>query len=698
MDILNKTNIQNKILRAPELGEETGGGGASSTPSNAVFIGGVEVDKFYLGNSDDVKIFLGDVKLYPRDITYKLVAQYSDTTEYKVECNSSTSLTQTEVTSHTTPVSSMTSAVVSDCVNRIDSNAFSGASSLTSITIDDGVRQFGNQAFTHTEALREMSFPSSLNTIEGACFRFSGIRKFNNKIPSGVTYLNSGCFADMYSLSAMTVPSSVTGSSTNLFLRDSGLTEVHFERETAPALGADAFKNCTALVKIYIPDCDCYNSYKAQSQFSGHTNLIYGEDGTKCQRDVYAYRFKRTSRNGSAYTLSCDSSSAATVTSAQTRTGLTAAQITGATANQTPTSIIFGDCCKTIGYAACSGWTQLTSITISDSTTTINPKAFYNCVRVSNLKIGSGVKTISGTQTFYNIGVSASTKPDLNLSLNNGITISGSVFYSGSFKNVLIPKNAKLYGGDTISPFASSTITALSFGSGAEILEGESNTSGVFSLCKISSLNLDGVKTLGSYAFSRCRGFATANIPTSVTSMGTGVFSGCTSITKANVDCTGGLGNAAFLDCSSLSQVSIGTHVTSIAGNALRHTNIKSITIPDNVRSLGNNAFQDCKSLSSITLSNSLTKINQYLFANDSNLKNVVVPSGVTVIDQGAFSGCSSMTSLKVLPTTPPSLEYSSAFYSMGGTIYVPAASLNAYKTASGWSNFASKIQAIPTE
>lgn len=660
--------------------------------ADTIKIGSLDISAFKVG-SEDPKIYLGDTLLYPQTLSYKLIAQYSDTTEYKVECNSSTSLTPSEVSGHTTPVTSMTSAVVSDCVNRIDSNAFSGASSLTSITLDDGVRQFGNQAFTHTEALREMSFPSSLTTIEGSCYRFSGIRKFNNKIPSGVTHLSSGCFADMYSLSAMTVPSSVTGSSTNLFLRDSGLTEVHFERETAPALGADAFKNCTALVKIYIPDCDCYDSYAAQSQFSGKTDLIYGENGTKCKRETYPYRFKRVSRGGSAYTLACDSSSAATVTSAQTRTGLTAAQITGATANQTPTSIIFGDCCKTISANTCNGWTQLTSITISDSTTTINPKAFYNCVRVSNLKIGSGVKTISGVQTFYNIGVSASTKPDLNLSLNNGITISGSVFYSGSFKNVLIPKNAKLYR----ETFSNSVISSISFGSGTTIEHGADSATGAFSLSKITSLNLNGVTKIGDYAFSRCSGFATVTIPSNVTSMGSYVFSGCTSITKANADCTGGIGYGAFLDCSSLSQVTIGTHVTSISGNALRHTNIKNITIPDNVRSIGDNAFQDCYSLSSITLSNSLTKINMFLFAHDSNLKNVVVPSGVTVIDKGAFSGCSSMTSLTVLPSTPPSLEYSDAFHSMGGTIYVPAASLNAYKTASGWSSYASKIKAIPT-
>ena len=76
MDILNKTKIQNKILRAPEFDGKTGEGGASSTSSNAIFIGGVKVDKFYLGNSDDVKIYLGDTLLYPTVPSYKSELSY----------------------------------------------------------------------------------------------------------------------------------------------------------------------------------------------------------------------------------------------------------------------------------------------------------------------------------------------------------------------------------------------------------------------------------------------------------------------------------------------------------------------------------------------------------------------------------------------------------------------------------------------
>lgn len=650
MDILNKTNIQNKILRAPEFGEDTGGGGASSTPSNAVFIGGVEVDKFYLGNSDDVKIFLGDVKLYPRDITYKLVAQYSDTTEYKVECNSSTSLTQTEVTSHTTPVSSMTSAVVSDCVNRIDTNAFSGASSLTSITIDDGVRQFGNQAFIHTEALREMSFPSSLNTIEGACFRFSGIRKFNNNIPSGVTYLGSGSFADMYSLSAITVPSSVTGSSNNLFLRDSGLTQVHFEGRTAPALGADAFKNCTSLIKIVIPDCDCYNSYAAQSQFSGKTNIIYGEDGTKCKKESYPYAFRRVSRGGSAYTVACNSSSSNTISSANTRSGLSNAQISGSTQTQTPVSVVFGDCCNTINGKACSGWTYLTSVTISDKVRTLNGDSiFENTPRLSHLEIGRGITSMTNVRIFYNTGVSASKKPDLNLAANVGLSVTNKVFSNSYFNNVIFPKNCSL--GSNSFQFCSAS--TLSFGNGTRILNGDVNAS-TFKNCRISNINLNGVTQIGDFAFYQAGGFTSITIPSTVTAFNEYAFVGVSSLRSVTIDYAS---NAT------------------LEGHQFNGSPITSLTIGSHPTKIGKSMFYGCNKLTSL-----------------------VIPSNISSIEDSAFNQCSGLTSITVNRTTPPTLGGTLVFDNTNDCpIYVPAASVNAYKTADNWSKYASRIQAIPT-
>lgn len=291
MDILNKTNIQNKILRAPEFGDE-GGGGASSSSSNVINIGGVEVDKFYLGNSADVKIYLGNTLLYPN--SYKFIGKYGTATEYKIACDSATALTSSDVTQNGA-ITALTSAEVGSCITRIESNAFSGATSMSSIVIDNSVTVLGNQAFYGCSSLTSFNFPNNLTYIEGACFRFANSIT-NLVVPNTVTNLGSGCFADMSGLTSATIGSGVTTTSTNLFLRDTNLKEVHFERTTPPALGADAFKGCTALIKIYIPSCDCYDAYAADSQFSGLTNLIYAEDNTKCL--TYTPSVKITTVNG----------------------------------------------------------------------------------------------------------------------------------------------------------------------------------------------------------------------------------------------------------------------------------------------------------------------------------------------------------------------------------------------------------------
>lgn len=275
--------------------------------ADTIKIGNLDISAFKVG-SDNCKIYLGDTLLYPQAASNMFVGNYTGGNQYTIECSTSTALTSANVEAAPYAKSTLLSAEVSACGHdtfKIDYNAFSGATSMSAITIDGNVTKFGNQAFFHTDALKSFTFPSKLDTIEGSCFRLSGIRRISG-IPSGVTYLYSGCFADMYKLSAATIPSSVTGSSTNLFLRDSGLTEVHFERTTAPALGADAFKNCTALTKIYIPNCDCFDSYAAQSQFSGLTSIIYAEGtNTKCQ--TYTPSIKMANASNWSYSVDTNS-------------------------------------------------------------------------------------------------------------------------------------------------------------------------------------------------------------------------------------------------------------------------------------------------------------------------------------------------------------------------------------------------------
>ena len=68
--------------------------------------------------------------------------------------------------------------------------------------------------------------------------------------------------------------------------------------------------------------------------------------------------------------------------------------------------------------------------------------------------------------------------------------------------------------------------------------------------------------------------------------------------------------------------------------------------------------------------------------------------SEVTTIGEAAFYGCSNLTSVYCKPTTPPVGDYSMfEFNAEGRKIYVPMESVEAYKSAEWWSEYASAIE-----
>lgn len=141
--------------------------------------------------------------------------------------------------------------------------------------------------------------------------------------------------------------------------------------------------------------------------------------------------------------------------------------------------------------------------------------------------------------------------------------------------------------------------------------------------------------------------------------------------------------------------------VYATAGNRLEPNVVIPSVSPagDTVISIGSDAFQG-NNIVSVAVPNTVEIINGNnagggAFENCSYLETVSIGNGITSIGKNIFKDCTALESVTIYATTPPTLKDVNAFENTTCTIYVPAASVNAYKTATNWSAFADRIFAI---
>ena len=123
-------------------------------------------------------------------------------------------------------------------------------------------------------------------------------------------------------------------------------------------------------------------------------------------------------------------------------------------------------------------------------------------------------------------------------------------------------------------------------------------------------------------------------------------------------------------------------------------TKLHSATL-GNVKTIGDNAYNGCTSLHSIVRSDYVKTIGANAF-KDTAISDIYLSETLTSIGDGAFSGCSNLLQIFMLGKTPPTLG--NAVFdgdNMLTAINVPAESVDAYKAADGWKEYASIIKPI---
>ena len=396
-------------------------------------------------------------------------------------------------------------------------------------------------------------------------------------------------------------------------------------------------------------------------------------------------------------------------------------------------SIVLPSSLKRTSSNMFDGCGKLKSVTLPDGLTSIDSYTFYNCVALASIELPATLTSI-GYNSFN--GCSGLT----------GIKIPKSVKYidSGAFANCISLTSFSVPKGITSINFLSgcTSLTSITIPvgvtevslSGCTSLKSvklpEGVTSVYFINCsKLTSIEIpEGVTSIGKSAFYKCSSLTSIVIPEGVTSIGGSAFQSCRSLTSIVIpEGVTSIGEQAFYNCSKLTSIEIPEDVTSIGNCAFQScSSLTSIVIPEGVTSIGDWAFNGCNSLTSIVIPEGVTSINEGSFDGCSSLTDIVIPEGVTSIAECAFSYCSSLSHIVIpesvtsiaccsffycdnqasifcLPIEPPSesgmfiaMDDNDYGFIFTGTIYVPAASVEAYKAAVGWKDYASQIQAIP--
>ncbi|MCD8291436.1 MAG: leucine-rich repeat domain-containing protein, partial [Prevotella sp.] len=341
-----------------------------------------------------------------------------------------------------------------------------------------------------------------------------------------------------------------------------------------------------------------------------------------------------------------------------------------------PSTVEYGGITYTvtsIGVCAFNGSTNLTSIEIPSSVTSIGDSSFYSCTSLSHITSLNPEPPVCGSNVFDSVDkttciltvpagskdayASADVWNEFNNIEETGEETSSSFTYDSNTEldtDYLINNKITelIIGEDVVSiPEIFSQMKYLETvyynAVNAGIAEALEILKSIFANCPNLKTFVfgDKVQAIPDYLLRDCVGIETIELPSSITSIGKNAFDGCTCL-KEIVLPSGikEIGIGAFKGCINLESVEgFGSlNITAIPDSTFHGcVALEKIEIPSGVTSIGNFAFYYCENITTIEITNNITIIGDNAFGNCSKLTTLEYNAKkIESLSENAFSGC----------------------------------------------------------
>ena len=563
--------------------------------------------------------------------------------------------------------SAVTSVSMPEGIISIDYNAFKGCQNLESVTLPESLTTLGSYAFYSCKLLKTIKIPSGVTAIPSSCFyECSSLESVT--IPEGVTTIGE-CAFQSCNLNALTLPESLETIGNSAFYRNSSLKSVNIPAKVK-TIETYAFSSC-GLIDLVIPEgvqtigdyAFEYNSLKNLTlpstiktigNYAFYNNNILsiicnaamppmlGDNAFYIMPDVKvkvpmasiaAYRKAYGWKDFSNYYGGEVVADGITYRIDENGAMVAAAEATLAEANILSAVEFDGNQYPVIkiNEKVFSGNTNLTTVTLAESLTTLGSNAFESCKSLKTIKIPSGVTAIP-ENCFRECSLMES------VSLPEGLVEIGEYAFSGcqNLESVALPES---------------------------------------------------LTTLGDYAFSSCKLLKMIKIPSGVTTIPNDCFSKCSSLESVTIpEGVTTIGGSAFSGCN-LNALTLPESLEKIKGLAFEdNRSLKSVNIPAKVKTIEQQAFYNC-GLTELVIPEGVQAIGYHAFFNNL-LQNLTLPSTITSIGNSAFRSNKNLQSITCNAATPPTLGDDAFYGSNIQEVKVPLASIAAYRKVYGWKNY----------